>query len=294
MPAAAQLPEEHAIEYQSRFQRTVLYLQDTSTDEQADFTAAALSQLAEVYMAEADLARAEASRSQGKLRAKLLGWSIAVDQYANQLVLLMEDLEQGFPVALLQGREGAVTVSVAGRMVILSHPRADQQAAYEQRVLAEFCGSNDCRSMTVVADQPEPIPVTTARVNPVWTFTEKGQLCTGDTIEIRFTTIENLGLLRSICAQLLQELSALAAELAWQARHGVEVDWSALTITATPGRPEHLVRLNGAGDSILLTVPLLFGNQNLLQDSKPWLRDRASGGESATMRLDAAKYGLPD
>ncbi|MEE4146320.1 MAG: hypothetical protein V2I26_16060 [Halieaceae bacterium] len=275
----------------SRFQRTVNYLAAAPPEEQADFALAALAELAAVYMAEADLARAQAMGRSGSGRARLWSWSVAVDQYAGQMTLLIDDVEQGFPVTLRAGQQGDVTITVAERAVMLVHPRPDQQAAYEQRVLSDFCTSRDCERITVADTRLDPIPLSAVRANPLWTFTERGPICSSGGIEVRFSSAENLPTLRGLCEQLIVETAALANELAWQTRHGVEIDWNNLAVSATPGRPEHLVRLNAAGDSLLLTVPLLHASASLLEDVKPWLHARLVGDESAAVRLDAEDYG---
>jgi len=288
LPSALEGSDSPAL---SRFYRTVLSLTEAPPQQQADFASAALSLLAEVYMAEADLAQAEAEEGAGAARAKLLGWSFAVNQYANQIILVLEDIEQGFPVALSAAREGAVSVTVASRALILGHPRADQQAVFEQQILSDFCARNDCKSMTAQASAPEPIPVSAARFKPAWAFTESGPVCSHDGIELRFGKVAQLGALRGVCEQMLLEATVLATEIAWQRRHGVTVDWDLLLISATPQRPEHLVRLNAAGDTILVTLPLLYGSPGLIDDLKPWLHYRADGTEPVNLLLDAASYG---
>jgi hypothetical protein len=275
----------------SRFQRTVNYLQEASPQEQADFALTSLAELAAVYMAEADLARSQAAGQDGSGRARLWSWSVAVDQYASQLLLLIDDVEQGYPVVLRPGQSGDVSVTVADRVVILGHPRPDQQAAYEQRVLMDFCSDHDCERITVADAGPAPIPLSAARANPLWTFTDRGPVCSNEGLEVRFSSAENLSALRALCEQLAVETAALVSELSWQVRHGVEIDWDGLAVTATPGRPEHLLRVNPAGDSVLLTVPLLYASENLLVDIKPWLHARVTAGESAPVRLEAADYG---
>jgi len=289
--ASSQEADEIGVSALSRFQRTVNYLQNSPPEERADFTAAALAELTAVYMAEADLARAEAAEQKRASRGKLLGWSQAVDQYANQLLVVLDDVEQGFPVSLRPSPQGPVTATVADRAVILGHPRGDQQAAYELRVLTDFCSDHDCERMTVNADEPEPIAASAMRVTTLWTFTQGGPVCSSDGIEVRFHSSQNLPILRGLCEELVQELAALAMDLSWQIRHGVAVDWDGLVVSATPQRPEHLVRLNTAGDSILASLPLLYESTDLLSDVVPWLKARSSGGIPAPIHLDAAKYG---
>ncbi len=277
----------------SRFHRTVLYLGKSAAEEQAAFASTALFQLAEVYMAEADLARAQAGRSQDNDRAKLYGWSVAVDGYANQLLLLLDDIEAGYPVELLQSREGAVTVRVAGRTVMLSHPRPGQQAGFEQRVLTGFCSRNDCQRMTASATKAgtQPVPLSGASIHPDWSFSERGLLCAHGGIELHFDSASEVAASREFCKELLREAADLAAELSWQERHGVVIDWTALRITATPRGPQHLIGLNHSGDSVLLSAPLLFSSPGLLDDLRPWLRSQTSGEQGVTVQLSAASYG---
>lgn len=275
----------------SLFKRTVNYLQGAPAAEQADFANAALTELAAVYMAEADLARSQVASKKGTGQARLRGWSVAVDQYAGQLLLIMDDVDQGFPVVLRAAQNGPATITVADRAVMLGHPRPDQQAAYEQRVLNDFCSLHDCALSAVGSAEPRPIPATASSVNPRWTFTESGSVCANQGLEVQFDSIGNLSTLRSICKELAQETTALAGDLAWQIRHGVVIDWDELAISGTPGRPEHLVRLNAAGDTVLLTAPLLYSSKNLLQDIRPWLAARATAAEPATVRIDATDYG---
>ena len=240
-------------------------------------------------MAEADLARKQAQgRESG---AKLRAWSGAVDRYASQLLLLLEDIELGLPVELQHNGAESITVTVAGRAVILSHPREDQQVTFEQRVLLDFCGRNDCKVLTAATSTQQPIPVSASQVKPVWTFTEAGAVCSHSGIQVLFSSAANLARFRYTCKQLLQEMMTLSNEIAWQRRHGVAVQWGELSIRATPQRPEHLVLLNAAGDSILVTLPLIYGSPHLLEDIVPWLQSRAGANESAAIQLDAARYG---
>jgi hypothetical protein len=280
----------NASELSSRYQRTAQSVAASTPEIQADFATSGLSELAEVYMAEADLARKQAAELDRKGR-KLLGWSRAVDQYANQLMLVMEDIKLGFPVQLIHSKAESLTVRVAGRAIILSHPRADQQTALEQRILQHFCARNDCQALTANAEPAVPIPVTASRVVPAWTFTDSGPVCAHEGIQVRFSNTQYLARYRATCQQLLQEAMTLADEIAWQQRHGVTVQWSILLVRPIPHRPEHLVQLNESGDSILAVLPLIHGSEGLLDQLKPWLGDRSSNDSQQLIYLDAASYG---
>ena len=104
----------------SRFDRTIRYLQDSPPEERAGFAVAALTELTAVYMAEAGLARSEASDLQGESPAKLLGWSLAVDQYASQLLLVLDDVwdvAHAGPLDVI-GAPGALLITTRNRQVL--------------------------------------------------------------------------------------------------------------------------------------------------------------------------------
>ena len=273
----------------SRYQRTILSLRSEDPAVRADFARIALSQLAETFMAEADLARRDARSAESP--GKLLGWSAAVDRYADDLLRVLNEVEEGMPVEISAGQSNAVTVTVAKRAIILSHPRSTQQAEFDQRVLAEFCSRNDCARLTKIDGGDEPIPVSAPRVSPDWAFSPEGPVCSHRDVEIRFARTADLARIRGICRQFIQELLLLATELAWQQRHGVLVDWNHWSIRPTRQRPEHLVTLNRTGDSVLVSIPLIYSNESLQQDISPWLGGRLEGSRSTPLRLDGERYG---
>ena len=67
---------------QTRFQRTVNFLQSASPELRVEFGSIAIAKIAVAYATEAKLAREEASSRDGG--AKLKAWSVAVDRYARQ------------------------------------------------------------------------------------------------------------------------------------------------------------------------------------------------------------------
>ena len=271
---------------QSRYQRIVVALETADDDWRATYAEAALSFLAEIYLAEADLARAQATADDTDL--KLLGWSRAVEQYADQLLLIQEDIALGFPAEVHAEALGPPRLVVAGRSVILNHPRQDQQLAYEQTLLTEFCRQRDCDTLLPAVALATPIPMSAPTVTPDWRFTASGPICSGSGVSIQFSVSAELSRIKPLCHQLLQELSALRNDLRWQQRHGVVIDWDAIATAATTQRPEHIVRLNSVGDTTLMSLPLLHSSPELLAAIIPWLTTLPPG---ESLELVAEDYG---
>ena len=82
----------------------------------------------------------------------------------------------------------------------------------------------------------------------------------------------------------------LAHEIAWQRRHAVAVQWHDLSLSAVPGRPQHTLRLNRAGDTLLLSLPVLHGSPGLLEAIVPWLRRAAPDNDAPRVMLRASDY----
>jgi hypothetical protein len=273
----------------SRYQRILVALQTSDEALKSRFATSALLELTEVYLAEADLARKESEAAQNP--AKLKAWSSAVEQYAIQLTLVAEDIELGLPVEVrLHAREVAA-VSVVGRTVMLAHPRYSQQAAFEQSVLMHFCHGSICRELTAVDKAPIPIPMSPSLIVPQWTFSARGPSCSHINLQISFRDQGVLSQQKQLCQQLMQEVEMLATELGWQIRHEVAVDWETLRVKPTPMRPEHLVLLNDAGDSLLISLPLLYSTPGLLETLSPWLRQRHVSDGPPEVLLDSKALG---
>ena len=108
---------------------------------------------------------------------------------------------------------------------------------------------------------------------------------------VLFSAGADLPRARMTCEQLLVELIGLAHDIAWQQRHGVEVAWDELQLRQTRGGPGHQLRLNDFGDTLLVTLPLLYSSPGLLPAAAPWLRSRVEGSGEVTLELGAADFG---
>jgi len=278
---------------QTRFQRTVQYLQDAPPELRGDFAAIALTNLSEAYRAEAQLARAE-TRATGH-KARLGGWSAMVDYYSRQMSLLLADIELGLSVDLTLGDEQSLVITVADRTVIVSPPRLSQQSAFEHTILSDFCKIHSCEQFlpatgTSMAEF-ESSSVAMVAVRPNWSFSAQGPVCSYQGINVRFQSQKNLADSRQICKQFLLEVMTLSDELAWQQRHGIAIEWEDLDIQSTSHRSEHSVGLNAIGDAVLVAVPLLYRSPGLLQQVLPWIQRRIDNQEELSIDIHADLMG---
>ncbi|MFV8818718.1 hypothetical protein [Haliea sp. E17] len=275
---------------ESRFERVVSSLAASEDQSlRARFASVAILELTETYLAEADLARRQARETEEADARTLRSWAGAVDRYAMQLLPLVETLEAGAPLAMQRHPNDVPFLDVAGRVVILAHPRPEQQAAYEQAVLARFCRPGVCEQL--VAVDAIPLAPPPAPVNLNWEFGPGTAACVYRNLRVNFPGTANLNTRRELCGQLMRELEALASELARQPALGVAVEWDQLQVTALQGRPGHLVTLNRAGDSALVELPLLYASPGALQASSGWLRGRYNPAGPPAVSLSAAELG---
>lgn len=281
----------HAQQTDSRFQRVVTALLESPENEKREFALTALTLLAELYIAEADLARHEARNSGSS--GDTSRWAMAVDQFSAELLQLSQGLEAGGELSLTPGRGIApVVVTVDGQRVMLSHPRAPEQSVYEQAVLESFCAGGRCSRLLPPASETGPIPVTRQSVKVDWAFSSDGLVCAFDGVSLQFAVGRPLAQVRGLCEQFHQELAALQLEMRQQARQQVSIDWRELRIERRANNPGHIVRLNPAGDTLLLRLPLLASSVGLFSAVQPWLHQRVGGVEEAVLSLDAADFGL--
>ena len=78
-----------------------------------------------------------------------------VDYYARQLPLLLSDIELGLPVQLIIGAQQELAITVADRTVIVSPPRLNQQSAFEQAILSDYCTTHSCASVSSGTSWPD-------------------------------------------------------------------------------------------------------------------------------------------
>lgn len=269
----------------SIFQRLVLYLENGPAEERVYFAEVALTLLASAYETEARMA-GQGGQDDANIRAH---WSGAVRGYAREMVRLKELVEQGAPFSLIlpadQGIAGGVGVGgIAGAavpmiaigdyQVMLSSPRLEEQAAFEQEILTQVCTQVSCAEILEYqrdGSAETRTPRTLESIKPVWEFTVLGPACSYQSIRIAFELSTEIDDVRVLCKELFAELNSLLEALSSRRRYGAIIEWPELAIAAMPERSEHAVTVNSAGDVAILNLPLLYGSPELLGAIKPWL-----------------------
>jgi hypothetical protein len=289
LPAIAASADAVPTEPGSRYQRLIAALQEAPEEQRREFAGEALGTLAEILIAEADLARRGAG--EGGEGQEQRHWARAVDDYAASVLDLLDAVDAGASVEISGGGQSPAILSVDGQRIILTHPRVDQQAAFEQSVLQVFCATGACAYLLPMTGPEAPVSYGSSSLALLWVFNNEGLLCAYDGVSLQFPPRIMVPAVRELCDEFHRELSSLLVELRRQARQGVVIDWSSLSITRRSDSAEHLLHLNARGDAVLQRLPLLASRQNILALVSPWLAQRVAGNANAELVIEATDLG---
>ncbi|WP_157976611.1 hypothetical protein [Parahaliea mediterranea] len=278
----------------SRYEQIVQALGGAQEEERRLFASLALQGLVEVYYAEADLARREAAEDKAT-RARQ-AWAFSVERYTETLLQLEARLagaQSAVAVKILPGIAGDVPMLVIdGERVMLSHPRKAEQPVYEHQLLNAFCQQVDCSQWQPLGAPVAPLPAEPPPVVVEWNFSPAGLRCSYREVTLLFAGKSPAQQARSLCEQLFSELASLEEELRWQIWRGVSVDWQQLAIRPRVGEAGHSVIVNARGDVLLMRLPILAANRNLLTALLAWLQGVVDGEALPPLELRAEDYGI--
>jgi hypothetical protein len=290
-PTRAQQAAHPAPAY--RLNRLAANIADGPAMLRADLARIAIDELAMAYADEA--ARARRDKRRRAQQSDLWRWAAAVEGLAAEYSALAATITFDTPVEINVGPDDDLHLVVAGRSVVVGNPRMREQAAFEQRVIARFCELNLCRDLL---DEPDlPVTATAAarrHAEPQWSFSQQaGPVCsTDDGLEFQFRNMEDIGRKREACARVAAELNTLAMAIAQDVAGGIRVDWNRLVIQHLPDGDEQVI-LNGEGDYLRLSLPLLVARQELINVVRPWLAAKVSGQRYTLVVLNAGRLLAP-
>ncbi|MGB5259257.1 MAG: hypothetical protein WBO34_01905 [Gammaproteobacteria bacterium] len=241
-----------------------------------DLARIALSELAAIYDEEAEQARRDM-----RLKAEKPGlwrWSTAVKDLAADYATLAGSITLTTPIEVRVGPDNSLHLVINGRLVAVSSPRMNEQLAFEQHVIEQFCNLNRCADLL---DDPAIalVPMTSQRsVDTRWSFSQgMGPVCeTTDGLQFQFRNMDNLDRKRDACSRAVRELNDLASAIARNMAAGVRVDWGRLAIHPLADGNEQ-VTLNREGDYLRLPLPALAERKELFIIVRPWLAAKSQG-----------------
>jgi hypothetical protein len=238
---------------------------------------AAITEMVADYNEEALRARREARGRAGS--HDLARWSFAVDAYAGELSAIADSVSAETPVGVAIGADNSISLDIDGKPVLVSSPRVREQSAFEERVLNRFCERHPCEELIAEYRPPRPTASTNPEAETVWSFSQQaGPTCsTSDGLEFQFRTMQDIGPKRAACTNIVKELNALAATLAWHIANGERIDWNRLGIHASPDATEQQVELAAGGSTLRLPLPALAATPRLFELVLPWLAAKAGG-----------------
>jgi hypothetical protein len=252
---------------------------------QVDLARIALTELSEVYTQEADRAQQDSRhRSAAK---NLYGWVAGVRRLAQDYATLANSVTEDTPIQLSIGPDHNLHLFVAGQLVVISTPRMNEQTAFEQRIVAQFCQLNRCEGLV---EEPARF-VAAERSSPAarWEFGDRtGPSCkNGAGLAFQFANMINLADKRAACDSAMDELHRLAMAIARETASGIRVDWGAVAIYNRPEPDQQKVVLNGNGDVVQLSLPFLAEHTQLFNLVRPWLSANIQGEHYSLVVINA-------
>ena len=247
-----------------RLNELALAIVDEHVVMHSDLAQIALTELAVTYEDEATRARQDARA----MKPGLWRWSAAVQDLATQYRALAESITIATPIEISVGPENSLFLTIDGRLVAISSPRMNEQAAFEQTIITQFCTLNRCDELLAApaATGVEP-GIDYQSGNTRWSFSQNsGPVCTStDGLQFQFNSMENLGRKRQVCARTVAELDALATAIAGEVADGARVDDH--QSLAGPAKALDVVQGQGSTRGVVRRTddrqrrPLLLGTQ---------------------------------
>lgn len=271
----------------SRLNELALAIVDEHVVMHTDLAQIALNELAATYEDEATRARQDARAN----KPGLWRWAAAVQNLATEYRTLAGSITMSTPIDIGIGPENSLFLTIDGRLVAVSSPRMNEQAAFERKIITQFCALNRCEDLLAAPMAAAAAPdIDHHNGNTRWSFSQNtGPVCAStDGLQFQFTSMENLGRKRQVCALTVAELDALATAIAGEVTDGARVDWNRLAIHSLADGDEQ-VTINGVGHYVRLPLPILAERRELLELVRPWLAAKVRGAPYTFVVLHAGR-----
>jgi hypothetical protein len=258
---------------------------DADQPTRQEFVLISLHALRDNYLHELEAAALERPRSRER-KAKLARWQRATGELVAHLDRVIASLLQGADTRIQVDSARQVILFVDATPVLISTPRATAERALEVRILDRFCAFNDCSFL-----HADGAPAGRAAATPAgaWQLSQDAgpTYQIGGRINCEFADIDARRAKAALCGRIYEELQRLSADLTAARRRGHAVDWRLLASQRPQGVDAPVIRLNGSGAYLRLSLPLI-GRLSATdwQRTAAWLQRQSEGDSSALLLRD--------
>jgi len=267
----------------SPLSRIAADLTDADPEQRTEFARIAVEEMIAEYAAVASEARGDSSPRRASRRAR---WSSAVETYVSQLRQALRGLENWEPVTVAPSDGNAVHLKIGDQPLIVTGPRLDRPDGLAWRILERYCSLAICPDTTFDGIAAVPLP------HGVWSYGE-GQgptVSTPQGVHCVFRDLSNRVNKELFCRGLVRDLGTLERALQRTGDLGFPVEWQHLEISRGVDGEKQTVRVNGRGDYLRLSLPILLSVPELREDALRWVESRLTHRRAQLLVADADRF----
>ncbi|MFT4582279.1 MAG: hypothetical protein ACI915_001759 [Gammaproteobacteria bacterium] len=241
--------------------------------EQARFASVAIEMMADFYRTE--LAQSRKIVPDAKSRSS--SWGSGMRRYIAQLEKIALSIDDHTDIKILKEPHGAIRILVGEEQVMLSAPRPDRQATFEQAIADNVCRYIECPASGNTVE--EKVANRSTRKDGGWAFRSDAppMYSSSDGLHCVFSDSRHFKLKKAACHKLLDEIRLLTESLIALKTHGMTIDWNSIKIDQVGIGEPHRVRYNGRRAFVRISLPGLMRAEAVLQESIPWIRANLHG-----------------
>ena len=253
------------------------------------FTAVTLQALLDAYAEELDRAALETPSTPAR-RAKLARWRSATRGLIGRLEDAQTRLGQGAAFSIQVDPRHQIVLLIDGQPIVVSGPRGGTESAISARVERDYCAYQDC-SMLDDAAADAIREMIAAAGNWVLSQRRPPAYEIGDQLRCKFADIADRERKARTCAQLHRELQELLTGLQRANGRGYRIDWPQLALVPAITAPRVNVVVNGVGDYLPMTLPLLrAAGQADWASIRSWLQRMHAGDPHPLVITGTERY----
>lgn len=252
-------------------------LQQTGYGARAHFARLALDELMLAYTDQVE--RSGRPQRLAGDKTDLRPWRAATLEFVERLRALRERVDFGAPVQVVAAAGGGVTLFIDREPVMLSGPDLRGLDTPQQSVAARFCAAYDCSSPAAAGGGEGHAVFDDGDAAPHWSFAQDRSpaLVAGEGVRFVYADLSQREEKEQRSRQVMAELRNLVRVLRVAYDNGRELDWERMSLVARGNGALERVRINGHGEQMFLSMPILARTPGFWRQTRPWVRAQVEG-----------------